>query len=33
MTLAGWILLTVSWSVILGIVTFCFITMSRVGKI
>ena len=32
MTFAGWILLTVSWGVILSIVVFCFVTMLRVGK-
>ena len=32
MTFAGWILLIVSWGVILGIVVFCFVMMFKVGK-
>ena len=32
MNTGGWILLTLSWGIILFIVTFCFVTMFRVGK-
>jgi hypothetical protein len=32
MTPAGWILLIASWGAILGIVTFCFVTMFKIGK-
>lgn len=32
MTLAGWILLVVSWGAILSIMTFCFVRMFKVGR-
>jgi hypothetical protein len=32
MTPAGWILLILSWGVILGVTAFCFVRMFKVGK-
>ncbi len=32
MTIGGWILLIISWAIILSIATFCFATMLRIGK-
>lgn len=33
MTLVGWILLFFSWGTIIGLAVFCFVTMSKGGKL
>ncbi len=32
MSISGWILISLSWGAILSLVTFCFLTMFRTGK-
>lgn len=33
MNIGGWIMLGLSWSMIIGLVLFCFTTMIRGGKL